>query len=238
MAMTTTTRSGQRYVKPFSFSWTKIKNFEVCPKRHYEVDIAKTTKEPENESLAHGNVVHEIMAKRCGPLREAIPQGYPDHYEKWAAKVVNDGTGEFLVEDNIAINKNFQVVDNFAKDAWCRVKLDFVRVIDNVALAADWKTGAIKDEGNVQLALVAMCLFAKYPQLQAVRSCYVWLKEDAETSETFYRDDIPTVWRAIWPRIEALESAHVNMNYPPKPGGMCIKYCKVTACPFNGKGSR
>ena len=52
--------------KPFSWSWSKLKNFRTCPKRHYHVDIAKDFKEDDSEDLLWGNEVHEALAKRIG----------------------------------------------------------------------------------------------------------------------------------------------------------------------------
>lgn len=215
-----------------------MKNFEVCPKRHYEIDLVKSVKEPEGEQLKWGNFVHDQMAKRCAenkPLDKELLAGLP-HAEHWAQEVVGDGTGEYIVEQSIALNKNFTPVGNFDSDVWLRTKCDFIRIRGDVAIVVDWKTGKIVEE-PVQLALVAACVFAKYPQVNAIRSMYVWLKEDAKTTETFYREDVPNIWRSVWPRIEAMEQAHQFTNYPPKPSGMCLRWCAVKACPHNGKPS-
>ena len=50
--------------KPFAWSYSRLKNFEVCPKRHYEIDIAKNIKEEESEALLWGNTVHRSCADR------------------------------------------------------------------------------------------------------------------------------------------------------------------------------
>ena len=46
----TTTRN-----KPKSFAWSysKLKNFETCPKRSWHLDVARDIKEPEGEAPAH-----------------------------------------------------------------------------------------------------------------------------------------------------------------------------------------
>lgn len=235
MAMVTTTRDGAPRIKPFAWSYSRMKNFETCPKRHYEIDLAKNVSEPQGEQLQWGNYVHDCMAKRCGPKREPLPPNC-QLYEPWAVKMIGD-VGDIYVEQGLAINRNFTSVGNFDSDAWMRVKCDFVRIHGDVGLAADWKTGRVLDE-PVQLALVAACLFAKFPQLYKIRSCYVWLKEDCRSSEDFYRDDMPNVWRSIWSRIEAMENAHRHMNYPPTPSGICMKWCAVKSCPHNGKAFR
>ena len=47
-------------VKKFSWSWSKLKNWRSCPKRHYHVDLAKDFKEPPSEALKWGDLFHEF----------------------------------------------------------------------------------------------------------------------------------------------------------------------------------
>jgi hypothetical protein len=82
---------------------------------------------------------------------------------------------------------------------------------------------------------MAACVFAHYPAVMKVRSMFAWLKEDAETTQDFHRNDMPAMWRHLWPRIEALKNAYENTIFPPKPGGLCKRYCPVTQCPHNGE---
>ncbi len=215
-----------------------MKNFEVCPKRHYEIDLAKNVKEPEGEQLVWGNFVHDALAKRCKdgtPLPKDLLAAMP-HAEAWAVKVLGNG-GQVLVEEGLAMSKEFTSTGNFDANVWLRVKLDFARIVGDVALTVDWKTGKILED-SVQLALTAACIFAKFPQVKAVKATYVWLKEDCESSENFYREDMPAMWRSIWHRIEAMETAHIHTNYPATPSGMCLKWCAVKLCPHNGKSTR
>lgn len=234
MAIVTTGRNGAPRVKPFSWSYTRLKNFEVCPKRHYEIDIAKNYQEPyvPGGPLDWGDQVHKALAARCGPNKTPLPQGM-DIYEPWAQKVLSGG-GEIYVEQDLAINENFGATGYFDGDTWFRAKGDLIKVVGSVALLVDWKTGKILED-SFQLALLAACVFAKFPSVAAVRCAFIWLKEDAESSETFLREDMPRMWRALWPRIDALKQAHVHQNYPPIPCKMCRAWCAVKACPNNGK---
>lgn len=237
MAIVTSTRSGAPRVKPFAWSFSRLKNFEVCPKRHYEIDLAKNFKEAGGAALDWGNRVHDVLAARCGKDRAPLP---PDFvmYEPWAVKVLGNSPPEnVFVEQGLALTKDFTPTGNFDSDVWLRVKCDLYRVVGDVALAVDWKTGKILED-SVQLALTAACILAKHPEVKAVRSSYVWLKEDAESSEVFYREDIPTIWRSIWHRIEAMETAFRMTNYPATPSGICARFCAVKSCPHNGNTSR
>ena len=50
--------------KPFSWSYSRVKNYRSCPLKHYHVDIKKDYKEDESEILTWGNEVHGALAKR------------------------------------------------------------------------------------------------------------------------------------------------------------------------------
>lgn len=234
MALVTTRNNGLvGQKKPFTWSYSRLKNFKVCPKRHYEVDIEKRIKEAESEQLTWGNAVHAALANRCGPQRTPLPAGMP--YEHWAASVLsNADSSQILVEQNLALKADFTSCGYFDDGVWYRAKGDLIKITGNVALVVDWKTGRILEDSQ-QLALSAACIFAKFPQVDAVRCTFVWLKEDAESSENFYRADMPRMWRGIWPDIEQLKAAYDNTNYPPNPSRMCRSWCPVTSCPHHGK---
>ncbi len=102
-----------------------------------------------------------------------------------------------------------------------------------VALAIDWKTGKILEDG-VQLALMAQCVFSHYPTVQKIRTEFIWLKEDATTRADFTRADMVKVWAGVLPRVQLLENAIKTANFPPKPGGLCRRFCPIVACPHHG----
>ena len=222
----TTAYGGGKYVpkpKPFAWSYSKLKNFETCPKRHYNVDVIKAFKEEEGEALQWGNAVHKALAARCGPSEVALPP-IMKGYEKWAAKVTSGSNATIMTEQQLAIDENFAATPWFASDAkktgkgepWFRGIADVLKINGRVALAVDWKTGKIVDDAP-QLALLAACIFAHHPNILKVRSEFIWLKEDASTREDFHRDNMAAVWSGLWPRIEQLKLAYEKLNYPPKP---------------------
>jgi hypothetical protein len=233
MAIKTVTRAGTAYKKKFSWSYSRLKNYEVCPKRYYETDVAKNYPQDDgSEVLAWGNAVHKAMAERCGPNKTPLPKGM-EKFEPWALKVL--GTeGDIFVEQDLAIDEDFFNCGWFDSNTWFRCKVDLARIVGDIGLIVDWKTGKILED-PVQLALTAAVAFAKFPDLRAIRASYVWLKEDAESSENFLREDMPRMWRGMWDRIERLTQAHERMDFPPVQSGMCKSWCKVTKCPFNGK---
>jgi hypothetical protein len=218
--------------KPKSFAWSysKLKNFETCPKRYFHVDVERSIKEEEGESLLWGNAVHKALAERV-EKNTPLPKGM-EPYEKWAERMQTGG-GKILVEQKLAINADFGPESWFSDNAWFRGIGDVIKIVGPVALVADYKTGKILEDGS-QLALMAACVFAHHPDVQKIRSEFIWLKEDATTRADFARTDMPNVWRGILPRVETLKVAHDTLSFPPKPGGLCRTFCPVSQCPHHG----
>jgi len=220
--------------KEWAWSYSKLKNFEVCPKRMYEVDILKSFSDGGGEALTWGNDVHAALA---AALKDNTPLPEPMKiYQYWVDRV-RAGTGQLFVEQKYAITRQFQKTTYFANDVWYRGIGDVVRINKDVALVLDWKTGKILED-SVQLMLMAQCLFSHFPEIKYVRSSFVWLKEDCETPELLSRQEVADQWVGLLDRVNGMEQAAKDMNYPPKPGHLCKSWCPVASCPFHGKGSR
>lgn len=222
--------------KDWSWSYSKLKNFEVCPKRMYEIDIAKNYQEPEDPDgpLAWGNRVHAALAAAIGKGEPLMPE--MAQFQVWVDRVLK-GPGQLFVEQKYAITRQFAATTYFAPDVWYRGVGDVVRIDRDIALVLDWKTGKILED-SVQLMLMSQCLFSHFPQLKYVRSEFVWLKDDCTSPELFTRQEVADQWVGLLDRVNGMEQAAKDMNYPPKPGRLCRSYCAVAACQFFKKGAR
>lgn len=227
MTTIVTTRSKP---KAFAWSYSKLKNYETCPKRYYNVDVAKVVKEEESEQLQYGNMLHKALAEAISG-KNPLPEPFSG-LQAWVDKVTRT-EGEVLVEQQLAITKELGPTEWFGKDAWYRGIADVIKIVGPVAVVLDWKTGKILEDG-VQLALMAQCVFAHHPKVEKIRTEFVWLKEDATTRADFTRSDMVNVWNGLLPRVRQLEEAHTSATFPPKPGYLCRKWCPVDSCPHHG----
>lgn len=220
--------------KEWSWSYSKLKNFEVCPKRMYEVDLCKNYVEAIEPGgpLDWGNRVHEAFKMALQTGSALSPEMAQFNY--WLDRV-RRGAGKLLVEQKFAITRDFRKTAYFANDVWYRGIGDVVRLDGKFALVLDWKTGKILED-SVQLMLMAQCLFSHYPELEYVRSSFVWLKDNCETPELLTRAEVASQWVSLMDRVNGMERSAETMDYPPKPGRLCRSYCPVTSCPFHGKG--
>ena len=221
-------------MKPFSWSYSRLKNIETCAFRYEQVDVLKKYKE-DSTQLTEGNRVHAALANALTG-KVSLP---PDLrlYQKWVDKI-QAMPGVLYTEQKLAFTRDFQPCTYFAADTWCRAVADVLRIDGPIAFSGDFKTGRMK-HGADQLAIVAQCVFSHYPEVQNISSSYIWLQDGAATKEIFTRETVANAWKnGLLQRVEAMEQAAGTNNYPKQPGGLCRKWCPVEICEFHGVGSR
>lgn len=233
--------------RPFVWSYSKLKNYESCPKRHYEVDIAKNWTES-TTNLDYGNAVHDALSKAIGDVNGRYPDGsdakpLSDDYSELqpyvdSLRAARTPGVRVYTELRLAITKEFGLAsDYFGPDVWFRANVDVAVVKPPVAIIKDWKTGKVLDD-SPQLRLTAICTFARFPLVQRIKSTFEWLKHDDQSHELINREDIPRIWNELAPRVNELEAAYKNPDvveaFPPNPGFLCRRHCPVKSCPHNG----
>lgn len=220
--------------KQFAWSYSRLHAFEDCPRRFHETQIKKEWPEPKSDILEWGDAVHLAMAKAL-KTGEPLPTTFR-LFQPWIDKV-NRTPGELLIEDDCrwAITKDFKPTTWFSKAVWLRCIADAVKLDPPAALVVDWKAGKSLNADPVQLMLTSLMMFIQFPELQCVRSDYIWLQEDSQTTQVLYRSEAPEAWAEIMPRVAKLEKAVLNDHYPPMPGRFCKRWCPVKSCEYWGK---
>jgi len=215
----------------FSWSYSALKNFEVCPKRYYAYNVAKDVKEPEGEALRQGKVIHAAFDARVAK-GTSLPLGMGMH-EAMLAKLAA-APGAVYTEQRLALSSDFAPTTFFSKTAWFRTVLDYTNVNGTQAVVIDYKTGR-PSEDMTQLQLAAATTFAHDAKVQKVKVALMFVAYDKMERETFLREDTTEIWGEILPRVRKMVDARQKQEYPPKPGYLCRKWCAVVSCPFNGK---
>lgn len=230
--------------KPFTWTYSKLKNFRSCPKRHYHYEIAKllgdmdnAIREDESKELKLGNELHKAMAQRVSkgiPLPTAF-RVYEEYAQAFLERANRLPNPVILVEQKWAINRDYQLVGYFAKDVWFRQTLDAVAISKEagIGLQWDWKTGKPKND-PLQLLLGAAMLFTQYPELDGMLNEFVWLQHGSRTTARLMRADVPQLWAAVLPEVQKMEHAYNNVMYPAQPNALCGNWCQVESCPHHG----
>src|SRR5215475_13014747 len=76
-------------------TYSRLKNFEICPRRYYECDVKKAWPEPPSEQLQWGDAVHKAIATAL-KTGTALPL-HMRGYQPWLDKV-HRTAGNMLVE--------------------------------------------------------------------------------------------------------------------------------------------
>ena len=218
----------------FTWSYSRLRAFEVCPKRHYHYDIAKDVQEPESRALKEGSAMHLAFEERVRDGKQ-LPLPYAQH-EPLMKKLV-EAPGDTLAEQKLGLTDKLKPAAFFAPNVWFRTVLDFAKIRPKQAIIVDYKSGKVSDDPT-QLALMSATIMAYAPDVEEVKAAFLFANNDKLIAQTFNRDGLRGIWRDILPRVKRLEDAVAANEYPPKPSGLCIKYCAVTSCPHWGTGSR
>lgn len=209
-----------------AWTFSRLESYESCPKKFYHLNVVKDVVEPPSSAIQWGHEVHtafENFVRHGTPLPPAMA-----HWRSFAEKV-GKLAGEKLPEFRLALDENFQPAQWDC--AWSRGIADLLAVDGSVATVIDYKTG--KRKPTDQLALYAAYVFAHYPQVQTVKTAFVWLKDRILDKETYQREDVPAIWQSFLPRVRRLERAYETEKWEPKPSGLCRGWCAVKQCEHN-----
>lgn len=214
-----------------AYSFSALKSFEICPKKHWHTRIKKDWPEVEGEALLEGKRVHKALEKRV-MWGQQLP---PDlrHLDDTCQKFM-DAPGEKQAEVRLAIDRDFNPVAFFAENVFFRAVLDLVITNRKTAILVDWKTGSRIDDDFTQLNIGAAMLMQSMPELTTAKLAFIYTSAGKVIPSTFARADIPGAWNAVIPAVEAMERADRESEYPATPNGLCRRYCPVRSCIHNG----
>lgn len=221
-------------------SYSRLSTFESCPSKFEHLYVNKTVKDVGSVHTEHGNRVHEALEA----YGKAKDQGV-----EVAKDMLSDGTafaeiktflplvdlllgfpGTKYFEHQMAITAAKQPCDWFAPDVWLRGIADILIVNDDKAFIGDWKTGKVK-ENLMQLKLFACLVFALFPEVNVVKTAFVWLAYNEVTDARFTRDQLADLWATLDPRFAAVQAAVDLGVFKSKPSGLC-NWCPAKGiCP-------
>jgi hypothetical protein len=123
----------------------------------------------------------------------------------------------------------------FDKDVWFRGIVDLLIIDGEKAFIVDYKTGkSARYADTGQLQLMALSVFAHFPQVTRVKAGLVFVIADKFIPADFNVSDRDTLWAPWIKKYARLEKAHETNVWNPIPSGLCRKYCPVVECPHNG----
>lgn len=224
-------------MKPFTWSPSALKNYELCPKKHWSENIGKTVAQSRSTvgdwgSDAHKAIEEYIKLKRPFPLGMQIYKPIVDRIVGWP--------GQTFAEQKMAVSRDYRAVGYFDTDVWFRAIFDAAKHNGAGMVLVDWKFGKLDEAWRDQGLVMCMAILAQMPDVQTAAVAFVWFKESASappiSTAVYDRTNIWQPWSELMKRVQRYEAAYVNSDFPAKPNYLCRRYCPVKACPHNGVG--
>jgi CRISPR/Cas system-associated exonuclease Cas4 (RecB family) len=236
------------------WSVSKYQTLDKCAKQFHGRYVAKLPSAPEDTSAKIGTAAHGVLEtclKDNSPTTDKIVSSYNDQLttqEKQAVDLLVPSIDKFVkriakfeknkniiargIEEELAIDKNFNFVEYRSKDAFMRGKIDYSAITEEgSAIVGDHKTGKFKrvEEHFLQLNTYMLLMVAKYPNIQSVQAFIHYLgREDLEWTPVMSKTKITQELRP-WlvqtlNRYAARLKALKNETIAPSTGWWC-EYC-------------
>ena len=201
-------------------SYSALKMFENCPKNYLHQRIEKSVQDSGNAVTAYGERIHKSLELRLGEGTELGREAA--RYEPIVGGIekLALGSDALTVEEEMTLNQSLEPTGWWDGDAWLRSKIDVLVRKGADAYMFDWKTGKHRPDFD-QLEMFAVQVFKHYPQVERIKTTFVWLKEMKMDSETFTRVQEAPIWEKILGKITRIEGALEHDNWPAKPSGLC-----------------
>lgn len=219
-------------VAPWSFS--KIKSFEQCPKQFYHEKVLKDYPFRPTPATIYGNKFHKAAENY---VKDGKPLPTEFLYAQKSLDVLLDKRGVKLCEKRMGITENLEPCTFRAKDAWFRGIADLliIDVLGEMAWVIDYKTSnSSKYADKGQLELMALAVFAHYPEVKKVRAGLIFVLVNDLVKQTYTEHDKGTLWEKWIGKYNNLRTAAASDTWNARPNGLCRRHCPVIECVHNG----
>lgn len=209
-------------VKPIAWSHSRVADYKACQKMFYHKNVLKDIPFVKTVQMEQGELVHKMFELRIGSSTP-FPHGYSS-YEAIALPIIK-APGQAYTEFEMTLTEALTPTGWFSKDAWCRVKIDVMKINGNRGFAGDWKTGKIKFDEH-QLKLTAAVMMTQFTELEQVATAFIWLRDGVVDKKTYTRDQLAVLWEELLVVPRQMQESNATGNWPARPSHEC-KWCPV-----------
>ena len=225
-------------VKPPAWSYSSITLFDQCPKKYYHLRVAKDIKEPDSEAMMYGKDVHTAAENF---MRDGTP--VPEKYA--FMRPLLDKLKAIPGDKHCEIKMGLKRVDGrlvacgfLDKDVWYRGVADLIIVNKEKgeARVIDYKTGkSAKYADTKQLALMAACVFAHFPEVKKVKAGLLFVVSSEFVKTDYSAESGFTIFSELDEVLASRDVAYETEVFNPKRNFSCKAWCPVLICPHNGR---
>jgi RecB family exonuclease len=216
-----------------AWSFSRLKAFMTCPKQFYHVNVLKQFPFQETEAMRYGTEFHKAAEDF---IRDGTPVPERFDFARPALEVLAAKPGDKLCEQKLGLTAELEACGFFDNNVWFRGIVDLLIIDGDRAFIVDYKTSkSAKYADPDQLELMALTVFAHYPQVNKANAGLVFVIADSFIKESYAPDDKQERWARWVTRYAAMQKAHETDVFNPRPSGLCRAHCPVLECAHNGK---
>jgi len=209
--------------RPYSYS--RLSLHDQCPRKFKYSYIDKLERGPtDRTALLKGGAVHSILENYPNRTTHKLAHKYHHIVDKFLNGEVSQkyfGDVSFMNEVSFGLTEELEPTTYGDKKALFRGKIDRVQVIDNLLYLCDWKTGKYREERFQdfrQLLFYAIYFFRRYPNINKIKICYVYVEHDLENEMILDREYLFNYVKQLTDIIIATES---DREFPKSPSRLC-----------------
>jgi hypothetical protein len=226
--------------------------FDLCPRQYDAKYRTKSVKFQQSYEGEWGDAAHKALESY---IKTSGKYEYPDQTHRdtgqnlrdylWVGQSLlqraKDRGGYVLPERKFAVGYDRDTDDYWNKSTWLRGMIDVTIIYPGrrEAEVYDLKTGKKKDD-SLQVDLYSVSAMLDYSNVDTVKAGYIWAKlspnKAIDKPKYYTRDDIQPILNTFAAKTSDVRHAWATGVFPPKPNGLCGKWCDVLSCEFNGRG--
>lgn len=214
-----------------AWSYSRWNTYEQCP-RKAKYQIIDRKKVAQNAAMKRGADIHSMAEQYVKGRMPALPKElelFDDEFHQ-LAELYSGGELQVDAEGQWAFKSDWTTCDWFGKATWLRLVVDLAvyNEADNRLTIIDYKTGKIREGYDDQLKLYAGAAFAKYPNLEEVKT-ELWYLDQGEiiggnddTGEGIYGPEEGDKFISYWTK--KVKPMMVDKTFAPRPSALC-RWC-------------
>ena len=214
------------------WSFSSLKTFQQCPKKYYHTKIAKDVVEPDTTATLYGKTAHTVAEEYIRDDKPVPPQFA---YMQETLDSLKAIPGEKHCEMMLGFTKDLKSCEFHAPDVWWHGIADLVVINEEkkMAYSVDYKTSKSARYADVkQLDLVATGIFAKFPQIERIKSALLFVVSKEFVKAEHHVEMMPKYVEKPARDVARIEAALENGVWNPVQGPLC-KFCSVKQCEYN-----
>jgi RecB family exonuclease len=203
-----------------------MKDFNGCGRRYHVVKVLQAYPFKDTKATIYGKEVHlalEEYVRDGKPLPEGLTQF------KDVADSILAMPGTKYCEHEMAVLEDRTPTDFHDEARWIRGIADVLIVNGTKAKILDYKTGSAKYPDRDQLELMALLVFAHFPEVQIVKGALVFLHHSKLVKGIYKRENIEKMWQRWVDKSDLLDASYANDVWQANPSPLC-RFCPVEHC--------